>query len=323
MHPANQIRSSVWIPTMAVLLVFLTGGILPAAAAEPSKPWFLADEVWGPLDPQIERAATGTRRRCDDSDPASCGALKLFYSRSAGELEQEPERVGSIYRLACEDGVAWGCLDLAELASTGLTGESPGILVQALLERSCGAGESRACVELGARLESGDGLPVDRVRAESLYRSECEAGRAAGCWRLALLQMEEERHEGGEEADPVQCNLERACTGGIAAACRTLGDRYAASEVEAAQAAHYYGLACDRRDPEGCIRFADHLVSGEGSNKDPHFAAKLYRQACQAGRGDACRKLVDLEASQNLPKPLLRECPGQASRSTPTAGPMD
>lgn len=88
-------------------------------------------------------------------------------------------------------------------------------------------------------------------------------------------------------------SLRSACTGGIGAACHRLGELLAAAG-ESSEAAGHFGLACDRKHPLGCKRFADRLRAGDGAAQDPGFAAKLYEGACRAEVADACRSLAEM-----------------------------
>jgi hypothetical protein len=53
-------------------------------------------------------------------------------------------------------------------------------------------------------------------------------------------------------------------------------------------AASYYKIACNLKDAEGCLYFADAAEKGEGVKKDPVLAQEYYKTACNLGQISAC-----------------------------------
>lgn len=53
--------------------------------------------------------------------------------------------------------------------------------------------------------------------------------------------------------------------------------------------------SCDAGDAEACFRLGAHYAIGDRVPKDPHIAARLYRQACEAGVLAACYALAEAE----------------------------
>jgi TPR repeat protein len=242
-------------------------------------------------DPELTRAIEAERSRCGAVAPRSCASLSLYYSRTAARLEKSPEHAATLDRLACGDGYLWGCFALAELTREGRGVPRDAVAAARLHEVACASGESRSCLRLGQMAETGEGIPRDPGRARSLYESECAAGRSAACWRLGLLLTELALESGEPGAISASEAFRRACGGGIGESCFRLALLLESEGAPEATVTRYFGQACDRDHPPGCLRFADALLARGDDASDRAFARRLLERACRQGLDEACTRL--------------------------------
>lgn len=130
--------------------------------------------------------------------------------------------------------------------------------VAADLDRTCAAGEGRACTALGWIQETGKGTPADVARAATSYKQGCDKGDKSGCARFAWLQA---RGEGvtRDEASGMRA-LDALCGEGFFEACTQLAVLHAG-----------------RQSKDGIARAKD-----------------LLKKACDGGDGEACRLLTSM-----------------------------
>jgi TPR repeat protein len=120
------------------------------------------------------------------------------------------------------------------------------------LDRTCSAGEGRACTALGWIQEEGKGVPADVAKAAALYKKACDKGDKSGCARFAWLQARGEgvaRDEAGGMAA-----LDRLCADGFLEACTQLAVLHANRQTREgiAKAKELLKKACDGGDQEAC-----------------------------------------------------------------------
>src|SRR5947199_571724 len=131
--------------------------------------------------------------------------------------------------------------------------------------------------------------PLKLAGALALHGRACQAGRAAGCFRLGVLYVRGQ----GVTADPKRANqlFDEACRGGSAAACAELGGRYLEGHGGTAGDARIQELvrrACNVGSAAGCAHLAFLYASGRGIPKDDGRALSLYQQACEWGDAAGC-----------------------------------
>jgi len=139
----------------------------------------------------------------------------------------------------------------------------------ARLRQACLSNHAAACLTLGDVLARGDVVPRDLDGAREARDAACRLGSAEGCARLAeqlLLQLETTTTTTTTPEPSARAlgAYDRACNGGLAAACEQLG--------------HLHGY-------------------GVGANKDPVRARVAYDAACKAHRAVACARLQELDGA--------------------------
>jgi len=120
------------------------------------------------------------------------------------------------------------------------------------LDRTCAAGEARACTAMGWIHESGKGVPPDVTKAAAFYKRGCDKADKSGCARFAWLQARGEGVARDEAAG--MAGLDRMCADGFLEACTQLAVLHAArpSKDGIAKAKALLKKACDGGDSEGC-----------------------------------------------------------------------
>ncbi|HMK72717.1 MAG TPA: bifunctional trypsin-like peptidase domain-containing/SEL1-like repeat protein, partial [Myxococcaceae bacterium] len=178
-------------------------------------------------------------------------------------------------------------------------------------QRACKRKRAKSCYLLGAA-EDARGSPE---LAERPYRQACERGVAVACVALAprvtttLALLERActldnaeactraaavaERPGGREPSRIAALLRRGCTLGDARACLALADiQLLSSSVAETEAAGGLLLqACQRWEPEGCIRLAQLIQSGVYAARGPLTALALLDRACALGDQRGCLEL--------------------------------
>ncbi len=131
-----------------------------------------------------------------------------------------------------------------------------------LCESECDAGSADRCRRLAATYAVGDGVAKDEGRATSLYERACDMKDPPAC--VFAGQMYEYAH-------------------GV--------------PKDVAKAARLYEIACDAGWTAGCYNLAIMFENGRGVALDRDRAAKLYDAACSAGAKGACERAKGLRAN--------------------------
>lgn len=151
----------------------------------------------------------------------------------------------------------------------------------------CELDDAPSCHDLGTRYESGEGAPLDRLRATSLYQRACELGSSDGCIGLARM-MEVEEGE-GILARRIEL-LEKACDAGSQIGCTTLGKTLITegSEEQRARGVTLMESACGAYVLEGCTGLGVFYLEGKVLPRDLAKAAALCKKSCERQDKLAC-----------------------------------
>jgi TPR repeat protein len=125
-----------------------------------------------------EHAVSLFRAACEEGNARGC--LKLGDAYHAGVLVGDADEADA-YRRACDAGANLGCVAAAGvyLAGTGV-GKDPA-RAATLLGRVCDRGNARACFELARLFKAGEGVKLDPARAADLFEKACKLGLDEGC----------------------------------------------------------------------------------------------------------------------------------------------
>ncbi|WP_050431217.1 tetratricopeptide repeat protein [Chondromyces crocatus] len=125
-----------------------------------------------------ERATGLFREACTENSARGCLLLGDAYHQ--GILQGEEEETIA-YRHACEAGANLGCLAAGRAYLGGRGVGADAVLAAQLFRRICERGNAPACVELGHLYVQGEGVPRDPLRATDLYTKACKLGFDEGC----------------------------------------------------------------------------------------------------------------------------------------------
>ena len=145
--------------------------------------------------------------------------------------------------------------------------------------QACERGVALACVALAPRVSN----------TLVLLERACTLGNAEACTRAAAVA----ERPGGREPARIAALLRRGCTLGDARACLVLADiqLLSSSAAETEAAAGLLLQACQRWEPEGCIRLAQLLQSGVYAARGPLTPLALLDRACALGDQRGCQEL--------------------------------
>jgi TPR repeat protein len=135
------------------------------------------------------------------------------------------------------------------------------------------------------------------AEANQLFEKACSGGIAAACSNLAMSY----RTGFGVERDDKRAAalFKQACDGGHLLGCRNLGLAHLTGDgvaVDAARARELFGFACASGLDLACTNFAMALRDGVGGDKDVERAVQVFSKAC-TGDAAACRHLGAMYAA--------------------------
>lgn len=261
----------------------------PDAEACASLASALADGRGLPRDPVT--AATSLARACRLGDSGACFGLDAAAG-AEGVSEAARSALMATVRAACDDDgarVEDACLAAAQILAAGgnlAARDTRG--ARALASASCERGYRPSCL-LVADLElSGVGALADSARAVERYARLCDDELGEACWKLGNLWAQAGRHDDAARL------FERACAGGMAAACNSWGFCLFTGKGAAWSTVHAlaaYRQACELGDAYGCANVGELVELGVGAPPDLVAAAAAYRQACTDDTAAGCARL--------------------------------
>lgn len=282
---------------------------------------------------------------CAHGDGAACLAL-ASAEETAAPAQRDGKRILERHARACELGAWDGCARAAAILDEGLFGVAPDrARAFTLFDAACDDGLDGACIDVGARLDLGDGVAQDRERGRALLASICGPARAfcfdrANAWalagdpahaRLAFDVLDASCDETGDaracgeagdllfvgvgvKADPTaaRTRLAKACAGGERDACRSLGDAWAGTDD--ARAASFWAEACRSKDARACHALATAYERGAGVPRDLRHASALLI-GLRDSKEIAARKALDAHVEL-----WRRDCDARADASCLSLG---
>lgn len=184
-------------------------------------------------------------RRCAQGHLDDCvaAARSLEGAGTAGE-----GYAVELYRYACEEGHAPGCRGLAQLYYEGRGVERDARRAMTMWEDACAQGDAPSCTIL-AHLVAKQGGTDSRVL--TLLAMACHRGDPAACGEYATNMST--HSPSAAQKSTVTSYLERACSGGVASACRTLLNSERLEKVlSPARERDLLDRACRGNDDDAC-----------------------------------------------------------------------
>jgi TPR repeat protein len=159
------------------------------------------------------------------------------------------------------------------------------------MRHACEQGVIDSCTNLGQALEGGSRVTADPVEAAALYRRACDGDGGVGCGKLGKLYY----YGTGVQKDHVRSAelFQKSCDLGAAYGCYSFGYQLARGEgidTDIKRGLKLMQGACDDNGlADSCGVLASFYEGGIVVPRDPAHAARLYKQACDAGLASACR----------------------------------
>ena len=161
------------------------------------------------------------------------------------------------------------------------------------LDQACVAGEAASCLSLGIRYERGDeGVPHDHDKALALYEKACVLDNASGCYAQALMLMYDKN-------DPIRAHLmlEHTCRSNHGPSCVMLGDLHRDGRLlrkNEEEAAKLYRQACDAGYTNGCNAYIELVWTGTRLLTDLAEFSQYLAKTCESGNAMSCEELGKL-----------------------------
>ncbi|WP_437729892.1 tetratricopeptide repeat protein [Sorangium sp. So ce1335] len=171
----------------------------------------------------------GCTNGCAEHHIEDCVTLGSMYLGGT-IVSMDVERAVGLFREACTEGSARGCLRLGDAyhdrlaradgaegaaGAAGAAGADEAALY--FHARACHAGANLGCLAAGRAYLHGQGASADPGRAAALFRRVCERGNAPACVELGHLH---EKGEGVERDGPKAIELfTKACKLGLDEGC--------------------------------------------------------------------------------------------------------
>jgi uncharacterized protein len=203
------------------------------------------------------------KQKCDAKSQQSCAVLGVMYLRGQVGDKHDLAKAEPLLRRACNANVALGCGGLGSLL--GVKGNVK--KARPLFEKACAMGDALSCESLGGLTMGADRVtpPPDPTaaarKANVYYKRACELGAGTACGFCAAFILDKIVDGTVKEAFELYV---KACSDGMAIACRKAADLLARDTPESKDLAAGYDTprlttdllkrACKLGDPKACPR---------------------------------------------------------------------
>lgn len=172
----------------------------------------------------------------------------------------------------------------------------------AAVQAEAASGQADAISTLGWMYETGEGAPVDPVKAASFYRTAVSKGDPFGQWRMGVMIDEGKAAGTGEQAIAL---FRQAAAAKSAGATASLGVMYAkgrgvARDYDAAM--RYYQAAARLGSAHGIEGIGVLYANGQGVERNMSEALAHWLVAAAAGDNDAMALLMEHMPAAGTPE---------------------
>jgi len=269
--------------------------------------------VGEPKDPK--RASALTKQGCDYKDTSSCISHADDLIRGV-DIEANPEAGRRMLEKFCNEGVAGGCYNLAQLMHEKILPVQHPDDVARLFERGCVLGNAVSCNDLGALIMS----KGSAAQSLELYKRACKMGAQIGCDNLAGVR---------QRAQELLTELEAACAGGDGEACYKAGGLVSDGlhgSVEPVRSRTYQARGCALKHPPACFYLARMRLEGYGGPQEPDAALQDLQRLCDETVMEACLVSGQVLANKDKYPEAMgyyeRACTGKVMRGCGALGVM-
>jgi TPR repeat protein len=247
----------------------------------------------------FRHAAQLNQRSCDLGVPpiTACYDLGRAYAKGEGVPKDEAKAIALMSEACSFWQFGFACRSARELQSHST--EPPGPEEKALPPfatnlakynaRDCEGGGLPACESLGKFYALGHGVTLDTHHASDLLQRACMGGVTAACSDLTALP----------DVSAVNLGTAELCKMGKLDACIEIADQLSrpGPSADLERAADFYTQACESQVHAGCIglvSLGDRFNTGTSAPSDTTRAQELYRTSCILRTTEACSRLVSL-----------------------------
>ncbi len=238
------------------------------------------------VDQDEARAAALFERACDGEHVVACSFHADAYRYGRG-VERDPERALAITERACLLGAFCRDVPRHRLSLLSEQPDAPFPSPADAAERACAGGDPAGCWWQALQL---GGEPDDEGRyaqVETLLEGACDVGYGQACDSLGFHFLQRRSTPGYQGrahgaflrgcALGVGCDHLESCAAGDSARVQALSAGAKDDEE-----------ACEAGRMDRCLLLAIVLKSGNGVDRDPERAARLFEQVCEAGDPHGC-----------------------------------
>jgi hypothetical protein len=187
-----------------------------------------------------------------------------------------------------------------------------------ILDRSCDAGEPRACEALVQVVAGAPGLPSDRARVDRAVARQCELGVPTACVVAGLNASAGEGPEAVRAAQPV---VEKLCSAGDVRGCILWAGFAPEKAAEASSRAFLLAEErCLAKERDGCelASQAASLPLGVAELQGPAGRLRwrrFLRVGCELGHAGSCLEAADFDGSETPEQMRASDSLGLLDRS--------
>jgi hypothetical protein len=206
------------------------------------------------------------KQKCDAKSQQSCAVLGIMYLRGEIGGKQDLAKAEPLLRRACNAKWALGCGGLGSLLAVQGNFEK----ARPLFEKACMMGDALSCESMGGLLMGADGAPrppdptAAARKANLYYKRACELGSGTACGFCAAFITDKIVEGTAKEAFELGV---KACSAGMAIACRHAAELLARDTPESKELAAAYDA--------------------------PRLRADLLKRGCKLGDAKSCAPTDD------------------------------
>ena len=230
---------------------------------------------------------------CTNGYAWACYKLGEFYMKSSDEkssAEANYAKSGVYSKIACENGLEEGCVNLAILRKDGKGVKKDAKFAFDTFLRNCNDSKRAGCGYLGHMYENGEGVEKSAQKAQYFYKMLCDEKDKKSCHLLALSL-----EKNGDRAGAI-ANFNRACELGCDLACFELANLYenSSAKEERRLAMEIYEKSCSLKNAKACMKLGVLYTQGKTIAQDYKKAVEFFNNSCKFGLADGCVELADI-----------------------------
>jgi hypothetical protein len=162
---------------------------------------------------------------------------------------------------------------------------------------ACQNNDNVACARAALCFVTGNGAPLDQVRAANLYRRACDRGVAYSCTELGIMLLQGEGI--AQDVPAARATYVQGCRGGDFRGCSEAGIMFLNAEggpADVPNGLRMVDTACTGGHTHACAVLGSFMYNRAQTDEDRTRGALLVREACRRGDAAACTTWHRIEA---------------------------